>query len=125
MQVNELILPLEPLLTSGTLLASILARLSSSGMSFTEGMIERSLLYGHNAADQSHSSLKDTSAALSETISSLLGAVKNLHSCLGKLIRTASSDAGFLHKVNDRSLLYSTIDWLISYCTIFMRRIFS
>ena len=98
-QVNELIVPLEPLLTSGALLANSLGRLSSSGMSLTEGVVERSSGYGHSAADQSHSSLKETSAALSETISSLLGAVKNLHSCLSKLIRTASSDAGFLHKV--------------------------
>lgn len=98
-QVNELILPLEPLLTSGALLASSLARLSSSGVSLTESMVDRSLGYGHNAAVQNHSSLKETSAVLSETISSLLSAVKNLHSCLSKLIRTASSDAGFLHKV--------------------------
>lgn len=100
-QVNELFVPLEPLLTSDTLLSSRLARLSSSGIMLPDDLIRTEEISGsgHSAADLSHSRLNDISIALSETTSSLVNAVKNLHSCLSKLNRTASLDAGCLHKV--------------------------
>lgn len=99
MQVNELVLPLEPLLTSGAPLANSLNRLSAPGSLLTEGIVDRNPGHIHNILDQNHLSLKNTSSTLAETVPGLLVAVKHLHSCLSKLIGTASSDAGFLHKV--------------------------
>lgn len=96
LQINHFIFPLEPMVASA---ATTFTHKVSDG-----GDLEVDMEVG----DQGHSladvlsllkSVRETVPVVANTIPGLITYVKSLHSSLAKLARTASLDAGVLHKV--------------------------
>lgn len=95
-----LLLPLEPLLSSGAALAKSSAWDTSTGLVVTDGRNESSPGHGGTILKLLHLGLRDIVPILNDSIPMLLRSVNQLYSCLCKLVRTASSDAGVLHKAS-------------------------
>ncbi|KAL3689850.1 hypothetical protein R1sor_016159 [Riccia sorocarpa] len=89
--VSKLLLPLEPSLASA---ATAFAR---SALRDTDGDPEGAA-YSQPSFQSLLKAIKDASPVVSRTVPGLIIYVNRLHSSLTKLARTASSDAGVLHK---------------------------
>ncbi len=99
-QVNGLLLLLEPLLASAAAFVTRPAWGFSQGVVETEGSTEGSSAQAHNIFHSLHLNLREAVPSMADSIPRLLNSVKHLHVCLMKLVRTASSDAGVLHKAS-------------------------
>jgi hypothetical protein len=99
-QVNGLLLLLEPLLASAAAFVTRPAWGFSQGVVETEGSTEGSSAQADNIFHSLHLNLREAVPSMADFIPRLLNSVKHLHVCLMKLVRTASSDAGVLHKAS-------------------------